>query len=75
MFPMPHAIPLINNKYLLVTPDGSCYYSINSSDNYISYDSSHVNASFRSVVINRYISNTSYEELVCAYSDALSMPW
>ena len=63
------------NRYLLVTPDGSSYFSINSSDNSIAYDFGHVNASFKTIVINRYLLFHTLDSLNVIYNNVLSLPW
>jgi hypothetical protein len=63
-----------SNRYVLITPDGSSYYSINSSDNICAYDYVHINAISRFIVHNRYSSFHTIESLTLIYSNALSIP-
>lgn len=63
------------NKVLLVTTDGSSYYTINNSDNIITHDSWHVNSAYKFVALNRYLYPHPLESLMDIYNNALCTPW
>ena len=59
----------IHNRVLYIIRDGSCYFSINSNDIYISYDNMHINA-ISQIALYEYDT----DELWNVYNSMLYLP-
>jgi hypothetical protein len=59
---------------MLVTFDGSCYFSFHSTRSKFSYDFFHANSMFRFFVLNRLVTIHSIDSFVSSYIETLSIP-